>query len=101
MSNNMQKQLNLCGLAMRAKLLVSGEETVLDKIRKKQVKLVIVATDCSENTKKKLSDKCFYYKVSYIEMFTMIEISSAIGKKRAVIAFCDDGFANSFQKLMQ
>lgn len=98
---NKQKQLNLIGLAQRANLLVSGEELVLTKIKNKQAKLVIVAEDCSENTKKKLLDKSKYYGIDCLVLFEAMEISNALGKKRAVIAFVDNGFANSFKKLMQ
>lgn len=98
---NSQKQLNLLGLATRAGLLLSGEETVVTAIQKKQVFLVIVATDCSDNTKKKITDKCHYYNVPYIEQFTTVDISVSIGKKRSIVAFADSGFANSFQKLAE
>lgn len=96
---NKQKQLNLLGLATKAGKLVSGEETVLAEVKKRQVNLVIIATDCSDNTKKKMTDKCHFYKVTCIEQFTTIEISYSIGKKRSIVAFGDSGFASSFQKL--
>lgn len=96
---NRQKQLNLLGLSTKAGKLVSGEETVLADVKKQQVKLVIVATDCSDSTKKKMKDKCSFYKVPCIEQFTTAEISYSIGKKRSIVAFADSGFANSFQKL--
>ncbi|MBS4750028.1 hypothetical protein GMA11_04610 [Granulicatella sp. zg-ZJ] len=96
---NDQKQLNLLGLATRARLLVSGEEIVLAEVKKKRATLVIIATDVSDNTKKKIIDKCHYYKVPYKEQFTTAYISHAIGKKRSICAFIDGGFANSYQKL--
>ncbi|MBS4770174.1 ribosomal L7Ae/L30e/S12e/Gadd45 family protein [Carnobacteriaceae bacterium zg-ZUI240] len=96
---NSQKQLNLFGLATRAGMLVSGEETVLSEVKKNKAKLVVIANDLSENTKKKMMDKCHYYKVDCIEQFTTIEMSQAIGKKRSILAFTDNGFANSFKKL--
>lgn len=98
---NRQKQLNLLGLATKAGKLVSGEETVLTDVKKRQVKLVIVATDCSDNTKKKMTDKCKFYKVLCIEQFTTAEISYSIGKKRSIVAFVDHGFASSFQKIAE
>lgn len=98
---NRQKQLNLLGLSTKAGKLVSGEETVLADIKKRQVKLVIVANDCSDNTKKKIVDKCSFYNIPYIEQFTTAEISYSIGKKRSIVAFADSGFASSFQKLAE
>lgn len=98
---NEQKQLNLLGLATKAGKLSSGEGQVLDDLRKNKALCVIVATDCSIATKKKMADKCQYYHVPYIEQFTTLEISCAIGKKRSILAFLDKGFASSFQKLSQ
>lgn len=92
------KQLNLFGLATRAGMLLTGESGVLEGVRKGKVHYVVMATDCSIATKKKLVDKCHYYKVPYIEQFTTMEISQAIGKKRSIIGFLDKGFATSFQK---
>lgn len=96
---NSQKQLNLLGLATRAGLLVSGEETVLAEVKKRRAKLVVLASDLSAGTKKKMTDKCHYYNVTCIEQFTTIEMSQAIGKKRSILAFVDSGFANSFTVL--
>lgn len=98
---NRQKQLNLLGLATKAGKLVSGEETVLAEVKKRQVKLVIVAMDCSDSTKKKMTDKCNFYKVPCIEQFTTAEISYSIGKKRSIVAFADSGFVSSFRKLAE
>ena len=52
----MDKIFNLIGLATRARKIISGEE-LMDAIRKKKVSLVIVASDASENTRKRYSDK--------------------------------------------
>jgi ribosomal protein L7Ae-like RNA K-turn-binding protein len=50
---NKQKILNMLGLARRAGKLVTGEELVVDEVRKQKAKLVFVASDASENTRKK------------------------------------------------
>ncbi|BDP50254.1 50S ribosomal protein L7/L12 [Enterococcus faecium] len=51
---NRQKAMNLIGLAMRAGKLITGEELTIAEIRKQKAKLVFVATDASENTRKKI-----------------------------------------------
>ena len=51
---NKKKALNMLGLAMRAGKLITGEELTINEIRKHKVSLVIVTTDASENTQKKL-----------------------------------------------
>ena len=53
-----QKILNLLGLATRAGLLVSGEDIVIDAMRKKKAKIVFLGSDCSENTLDKFTKKC-------------------------------------------
>lgn len=98
--NNKQKALNLLGLAIRARQLESGSPTVLDAIRKQRAKLVIIAEDASPNTKKQFLDKCDFYKIPPYVMFSKDEISKAIGKERTVCAFTDNGFAQSFKKLL-
>jgi len=97
--NNKVKSLNLLGLAMRARKLESGQSVVLNAVRKKTVKTVIVASDASENTKKQILDKSNYYNIPVYVLFTKNELFNAIGKDRAVCAIADKGFARSFQKL--
>ena len=95
---------NLLGIAMRANQVVTGD-TAMEAIRNKKAKLVIIASDASENTKKKVQDKCAYYNISWIELEDSFQISYAIGKvNRMFIALLDDGFKNkvlSYQKDME
>ena len=98
--DNKIKALNLLGLAQRARQLQSGSPTVMTNIRSKHAKLVIVAEDASENTKKQFLDKSEYYGIPSYITFSKAEISQAIGKERTVCAFTDDGFAQSFKKLL-
>lgn len=100
MLSNKQKQLNLLGLATRSNRLISGEERVLNELKHRKVSLVVIATDLSEKTAKKISDKCRYYNVPYYSLATSAEISMNIGKKRSICAFVDRGFADSFLKLV-
>lgn len=89
---------SLLGLAARARKLVTGEELVIKSIRKKEVYLVIIAEDASDLTKKKLQDKCKFYKVPIKECADRGQIGSAIGKhERVVVGVIDEGFA---QKLL-
>jgi len=98
--NDKQKALNLLGLSLRARKLESGSQTVMSSIRSKNAKLVIIANDASENTQKQFLDKCDYYKIPSYTLFSKEEISSALGKERTVCAFTDNGFAQSFKKLL-
>lgn len=70
------------GLCTKAGGLSSGEFSVLNAIQKGKAKLVIVATDASENTKKKFNDKCKYYNVNIVHYSTKEELSKILGQKQ-------------------
>lgn len=94
--------LNIVGLAYRARKCVTGEETVVQHIRDKKVKLLLIANDISEQTKKKLTDKCNTFQVPYIEVDDRETLGKAIGKKeRVAVAILDEGFAKKLQSLLQ
>jgi ribosomal protein L7Ae-like RNA K-turn-binding protein len=94
------KVLQLLGLAMRAGKIVSGEELVLDAIRTRKAKLVLISRDASANTKKKISDKCRSYQVELIQEFDRYEIGHAIGKEeRVVLGITDEGFVRKIREL--
>jgi|SRR5690554_477049 len=85
--------LNLLGLANRSGNIVTGEETIINKIRQDKVKMVIVAVDASEKTKKLYFDKCKFYNITCVEAGTINELSKAIGKiNRVAVGICDAGF---------
>lgn len=94
MVNNKEKFYGLLGLASRARKLISGEELVIQEVRKGKAKCVILASDASEGTKKKITDKCRYYHVPMIQADERAQLGAAIGKEqRVVVAICDSGFA--------
>ncbi len=90
----MSDWLNYLGMAYRAGKLITGEDNIINKMRNNEVYMVVVATDASDNTKKKYKDKCTYYEVLNVESGTVNDISHAIGKNnRVAIGICDKGFA--------
>ncbi|MCC5894886.1 MAG: YlxQ-related RNA-binding protein [Alkalibacterium sp.] len=98
--SNKQRALNLIGLSQRANQLISGESLVLQAVRSNKAKLVIVASDASENTRKQFLNKCEYYNVPVVTTFSREEVSHALGKERTVCALLDKGFVHSLQKLL-
>ncbi len=95
MKTSMNKALSRLGLAQRAGKLVTGEETVLKAIRGGEAKLVILARDASENTGKKVADKCGSYGVPLLVGFTRSELGRSVGKpERVMFAVTDQGFAD-------
>ena len=88
---------NFLGLAFRANKVITGE-SVLKGIRSKRVDLVIIASDASENTKKKYIDKCQFYHVDYLILEDSTHLSNAIGKaNRMVFGITDRGFSRTLK----
>ena len=72
--------LNLIGLAMKAGKVVSGEFSVEKCIKSGKARLVIIASDASENTKKKFEDKCKFYHVPILIYSTKEDLGMILGK---------------------
>lgn len=88
---------SLLGLATRARKISSGD-VLLKDIRSKNVFLVLIAEDASDNSKKKWSDKCTYYKIDYLIIGMSDDLSHAIGKEnRVALGIKDKGFADKIK----
>ena len=87
--------INNIGLATRARKVTTGTDNTIKSVRKGKVKLVLLATNASENTKKLVNDKCKHYKVEVLEVLDSIELSNAAGKNNImVVGITDIGFSN-------
>ena len=99
---NRNKVVGTLGLAMKAGSVVSGEFMTERAIRDGEAELVIVAEDASDNTKKKFSDSCKYYKVPCVQFGDRDLLGNAIGKNfRASLAVTDRGFAVSIGRNLE
>ncbi|MCI8310451.1 MAG: hypothetical protein HFJ45_09970 [Clostridia bacterium] len=95
----MNKCYGMLGIAVKAGKLASGNDAVLDLVKKHRVKLIIVAEDASDKTKKEMQFMCNKFNIPLIIFGNIEENSHAIGKKnRAIIAICDSGIANKIRK---
>lgn len=93
------KVLSLMGLAKKAGKLKSGEYCVENEIKAKSAKLVIVALDASDNTKKHYSDMCSFRHIPIYQYSTKEELGKHIGcEERAALVILDDGFASGIKK---
>lgn len=71
-------------------------------VKDKTAKLVIIASDSSDNTKKLFNNICFTHKVKLIELGTKDELGRALGKHlRASMAVLDEGFVKTIEKYLQ
>ncbi len=94
--------LSLIGLAVRAGRVESGEFCTEKEIRSGRAKLVIVAGDASDNTKKKFQDLCTYKKVPLCIYQDKDTLGHAMGKEfRASLAILDTGLAQEIIKAIK
>lgn len=94
--------INAFGLAKRAGKCVLGTEMCVENIRNGKAKLVIAASDLSDNTVKRLSDSCNYHNVELIFVGAdKIELGRKLGKNNGTssAAILDDGFVNICRKI--
>ena len=100
----MQKVINLLGIAAKGNNVLSGSFVLSERIAKEKarkipkkdmLKLLILATDASEETKA-------IYKSSNLPLVEILDketLGHAIGKDtRACVGIIDEGLANAIQK---
>ena len=105
------KILTLLGFSMKAGKLITGTDKICDEIRRHGLPsdepkgysssgIVIIAADASDNTKKRLTNACNYYRIeSYKSKLTQEQIAAMIGKaSAAACATFDRGFADGIRK---
>lgn len=97
-----RKLNSLIGLCQKSGNLVSGGFLSLGSVRSRKSKLVILAKDASENTKKKFRDKCSFYKIAIYEYSNMEALGHIVGKEdRTVISIEDGGLAKAIKNRIE
>lgn len=95
----MNKALSMISLATKAGKTKSGEFMTEKEVKEGNARLVIVAGDASENTKKKFRNMCDFYKVPIYFYGDKDTLGHAMGKEfRASLAVTDAGFAKGIRK---
>ena len=91
-----KKILGSLGLCSKAGKLIFGVPMIIEAMQKgKKIYLVLEAGDTSDNTHKKITDKCLFYGVEKIRLEVDGDtLSSAVGKSSslAAVAITDEGF---------
>lgn len=96
------KIYSLLGIAMKGRNLVSGEYQTMEAVKKGSARVVIIAEDASDNTKKLFSNKCSFYNVPIYIYGTKENLGWAIGKDlRSSVCVCDDGLADAVIRLLE
>lgn len=95
---NFNKVYGLIGIGMKSGNLVSGEFSTEKTIKAGRACLVIIAEDASNNTKKKFTNMCTYYKVPIYIFGEKIKLAQAMGKEeRTSLALLEPGLAKSIE----
>lgn len=93
-----EKTIHALGLCAKARRLVCGTPQVCEALRgSKKPFLVLEASGNSENTAKRIADKCAFYQVEHRRLqIDGNALSSAIGKsgRVAVVAITDENLCN-------
>ncbi|MBO5908299.1 MAG: ribosomal L7Ae/L30e/S12e/Gadd45 family protein [Clostridia bacterium] len=98
MNNN--SVISLLGFAAKAGKLLYGTHSTEWAISVKKAKLVLVAEDISEKSKKEIKFKADKMNVPVVILdgIDTDALSSRIGKRCGIIAVNDEGFANTILK---
>jgi ribosomal protein L7Ae-like RNA K-turn-binding protein len=98
---NNKRIISLLGMAQKAGKLASGEFAAEKAVKAGKAKLLLIADDSSETTKKAYKDMAAYYQVQLYEILSKQELGESIGKvQRAAVAVLDTGFSKALLKLL-
>ncbi|MCR5175731.1 MAG: ribosomal L7Ae/L30e/S12e/Gadd45 family protein [Anaerovibrio sp.] len=99
---NKIKILNLLSMAQRANKVVSGDFAVVKAADGGKARLILVADDAAEETKKKYQRMAENAGIKLYYLTDKEELGHCIGKEfRAVAAILDKGFADALTKLFE
>ena len=102
-----KKLAGLIGIAKKAGRVIAGTNLVTDCIRSGSASkcpyAVFLASDVSENTRKRITNCCSYYEVPLYDIpLTIAEVGDAIGKSgsTAAVGITDAGLSDALVKLI-
>lgn len=102
MKDSIRRIRFVLGMAQKAGKLVSGDFAVKTALKTGKVKMLVIAEDAAENTKKELKHLAETVKVEVVEILTAETMGTAIGKERRVCgAFLDDNFTKMLRNALQ
>ncbi len=94
--------LGSLGLCAKAGRLIIGVPMIIEAMQKgKNLYLVLEASDTSDNTHKKITDKCSFYGIERVRIdFDGDMLAKAVGKSSAIAAvgISDEGFYKMISK---
>ena len=98
---DISRAYNMISLAKKAGKIRSGEFQALEAVEKNKAKLLILAEDASDNTKKRFSDKCSHRSIPLMVFGTREKLGKVTGTgERSSVAVTDEGFADALTRLI-
>lgn len=99
--SNPARLASMIGLCRRANRLGCGVDTIIDALKTGRVRLVLMASDPSERTRKQLSDKCATARAELLTLpLTKEELGRACGlAELSACAVLDPEFAKAIRTL--
>ncbi len=96
----MEKVLSLLGLMKKAGAIACGEDNSAEAVREGKGKLLILASDASDNARKRAENLCSGRKIIKLQLeCTKAELAWALGMSAcSMAAITDLGFAAAFAK---
>ena len=92
----------MLSIAKKAGKVASGEFMTENSVKSGTARLVIVAEDASDNTKKKFNNMCTYYEVPIYIYGTKDDLGHTIGLEfRASLAVTDAGIAKKIEDYLK
>lgn len=92
------KFLSLLGMARRSGRVSLGHDAVINSIVRSRAKLCVMSKEASERLQKEIKHACTYENKNIpviVTNYSLMELSSAVGSKAAVISVDDEGFAKA------
>ena len=104
MASTKERLRGMLGFAMRAGKLVIGTEIVCRAMASKLApKLIVIASDVSAGTLKKIVTKCEFYGIKSVQInIGADELGDLLGKtySPAAVGVMDEGFAEQISRLV-
>lgn len=96
MKRGVEGVLHLLGVARRSGRVLSGDRAVLAACMAGQARAILLATDASENTRRRFRNAALRVGAELYELGDKNRLGEALGQSpRAVIAVTDAGFARA------
>lgn len=99
--NNQPKIISAVSLCRKAGQLVTGFDAVTESVYKGKAALVLLASDVSEGTKKRIMRNCDDMVPCLMMPVTQLDLSSITYKKVGVYAVTDENLANLCQGCLE